>query len=353
MKLIYYLRKLEDAPILWVYPEDIVYKSYIDRYTKIDLSGDFDRLGWLITETATYKAFSDRLNGIPWSETELYTIGVEKKRHWLGRLNYWNKMLFDIVENGYTHRPIVKPIDNYISVLIGRDGDIIFHNGIHRLCAAKLSKVRKKIPVKLIIRHAEWTDFRNKVFEFRNKNPRKQLYCQVPHPDLDQIKYLWGNDRADWIEKYSLYPKGNLVDIGVNWGTVSYTLAQKGFKVTAIENHPTPWEFLKKVVKFPGKQFSIAKRDFTRMKITADTLVALNIAHHFMKDESKRKKFVQFLNNLNVKEIFCQIHGWTGKIATQISPEETIKLIMENTGMTNSQHLTTINHRPLYHLWKL
>ena len=353
MRLIHYLRKLEDAPILWIYPEDIIYKSCIDRYTEIDLNGDFDRLGWFVKDTTTYKAFVDRLNGVPWKDTELYAIGLKKKRHWLTRLRYWDKMLNNIVENGYTHRPIANPIDNYISVLIGRDGDIIFHNGIHRLCAAKLSKVKKKIPVKLIIRHDKWTDFRQRVLKFKNSNPRKQLYCQVPHPDLNEIKYLWGNDRADWIANYSLYPNGDLVDIGVNWGTVSYTLAQKGFKVLAIENHPTPWKFLNTVSKFPGKHFSIAKKDFTGMKITADTLVLLNIAHHFMRDNGKRKKFVKFLNNLNVKEIFCQIHGWTGKIATHISPEKAIDLIMENSGMTNSKHLTTLIHRPLYHLWKL
>ena len=261
MRLIHYLRKLEDAPILWIYPENIIYKSCIDRHTEIDLSGDFDRLGWLITETTTYKAFVDRLNGVPWKDTELYAIGLEKKRHWLSRLRYWDRMLNNIVEKGYTHRPIKKPIDNYISVLIGRDGDIIFHNGIHRLCAAKLSKVRKRIPVKLIIRHNKWADFRRQVLKFKDENPRKQLYCQVPHPDLDKVKYLWGNDRADWIAEYSLHPNGDLVDIGVNWGTVSYTLAQKGFKVLAIENHPTPWKFLKIVSKFPGKQFSIVKRE--------------------------------------------------------------------------------------------
>jgi hypothetical protein len=352
MKLIYHLKELENADILYVWPEEIVSKSQIDRHTEIDLNDDFDKLDWLVKDTATYKAFVDRLNGIPWEETDLYKIGVEKKRYWLTRLPYWDKMLNDIVENGYTHRPIRIEFDNHITILIGRDGDLIFHNGIHRLSAILLSKVHKKIPVRVALRHAQWEEFRNQVLEFQANNPRKQLYCQVPHPDLEHLKHWWGNDRADWVSVKSLYQGGALVDVGANWGTISSVLAGKGFNVTAIENHPTPLKFLEKISKFPRSHFKVLKGDFTGMKITTDTLLMINIAHHFIVDKRKHEKFVQFLNNLNVKEIFYQAHGWTGKIARHMKPEDMLNLIMKKTGMTDFKHLTTLRSRPLYHLFK-
>lgn len=350
MKLIHYLRKLDSAPILHVWPEYIVYKSYIDRNTEIVLDGDWDRIGWLVKDTPTFKSFQDRLNGVPWKETELYKIGVEKKRHWLGRLRYWDRMLNDIVKNGYTHRPIKNPIDSYISVLIGRNGDIIFHNGLHRLCSCLLSSVRKKIPVKVILRHPEWEKFRNEVIQFKERRGTKQVYCHLPHPDLEHIKHLWNNERADIIAGQSLYPGGDVVDVGCNWGTISYCIAQKGFNVLAVENAPVPWKFLSKISKFPGKPFKITKKDFTKMKITADTLLMLNIAHHFIFDKGKRKKFVQFLNELNVKEIFYQANRDGDKWSRHTSLEDFHNLIMSESGMTKSEHLATYHERSLYHL---
>ena len=88
------------------------------------------------------------------------------------------------------------------------------------------------------------------------------------------------------------------------------------------------------------------------MKITADTLLLFNIVHHFIRDKQKYERLVQFLSNLNVKEIFYQAHGQTGKIAEHMKPEDTLRLIMEKTGMTWFQRLTTLKHRPLYHLGK-
>ena len=353
MKLIHHLHKLKEADVLYVWPETIVNKSKINRNTIIELNGDFDETDWLVKDTTTYRSFVDRLNGVPWKETDLYRVGVEKKSYWLHRLPYWDKMLKDIVENGYTHRPIKIEFDNHITVLIGRDGDLIFHNGIHRLSAILLSKVHKKIPVRVVIRHAQWEKFKQQVLAFQAKNPRRQVYCQIPHPDLDHLKHWWGNDRADWVSVKALHQGGSLFDIGANWGTVSSVLAERGFSVTAVENHPTPLKFLRKIAKFPNSRFKVVRSDFTRMKITTDILVLFNIAHHYIRDKEKHKKFVQFLNNLNVKEIFYQAHGWTGKIAKHMKPEDTRNLIMERTGMTGFKHLTTLRHRPLYHLWKL
>ena len=352
MKLIHYLKKLKDADILYVWPEEMVFKSQINRHTKIDLDGDFDKLDLLVKETTTYKSFVDRLNGAPWEETELYEVGTTKKSYWLHRFPYWDKMLNDIVESGYTHRPIKIEFDNHITVLIGRNGDLIFHNGIHRLSAILLSKVHKKIPVRVVIRHAQWEKFRQQVLAFQAKNPRKQLYCQIPHPDLEYLKYYWGNDRADWVAVKSLYSGGSVVDVGANWGTISSVLAKRGFNVTAIENHPTPLRFLRKIAKFPDSHFKVVRSNFTRMKITADTLLLFNIVHHFIRDKQKYERLVQFLSNLNVKEIFYQAHGQTGKIAKHMKPEDTLRLIMERTGMTWSKHLITLRHRPIYHLGK-
>jgi len=53
----------------------------------------------------------------------------------------------------------IRKLNDEISVAIGRDGEIIFIDGTHRLAIAKILKL-KKIPVKIIIKHAKFSGFK-------------------------------------------------------------------------------------------------------------------------------------------------------------------------------------------------
>ena len=339
------LKKLKTTPVIYINPTDAANKHSLDKQKPLTEQENWDELGKSVLSTIIFKSFRERLSGSDWESTDLYKWRKRKGRN-LAKFTYWDSMLNDIVENGYSFKSLKRdPIGEYMSILIGCYGHMFIYNGIHRFCSCLLSKKPGKIPVKVLYRHPEWEDFKTKCSKYK-----QQLYCQLPHPDLKQIPFKWTNERADLIAENSLYPNGTLVDIGAHWGTISYTLAQKGFNVLAVENSLAPYKFLERISKFPGKPFSITKSNFTNMKINADTLSMLNIAHHFIIDKDRHKKFIQFLNNLNVKEIFYQAHGIKSKWTKHIDPLAFLGLIISETKMTKAKELKTFDERTLYHL---
>lgn len=343
-----YLNNLKDTPVIYINPIDAANFHSLNKYKNIENQKNWDKLGRSILNSIIFESFQSYLNGADWESTKLYKFRSKRNRCF-SKFHYWHKMLHDIVSNGYTFRPYKRdPIDEYMSILIGRNGHMFLYNGIHRFCCCLLSEKTKKIPVKVIYRHPEWESFRNKCIKYQNK--RGELYCQLPHPDLEHIPFAWTNERADLISENSNYPSGNLIDAGSHWGTVSYVLAQKGFDVTAVENSKPAFSMLKKVSNFPGKKFSILKSDLLSLKDPIDTLVILNIAHHFTTSEDRIKKFVQFLNNLKTKEIFYQAHGDRSKWTKYITPVDYLNLIMSASKMTKFKKLKTFGERTLYHL---
>ena len=343
-------KRLAKANPIWVWPKDLinVHSARKVRTRVIDLSGDWDKLGKSVLDGHIYKSFKHRLSGTPWEDTTTYKKRPLKKPHWPRKLPVWDKMLADIVPNGFTQRPLKDPIDEYMSILIGRNGDMFIYNGIHRFVCCLLSEVRKKIPVKVLARHTEWAEFKQSCYNYQQR--RGKLYSQIPHPDLESIPYYWTNERAELIAKHSLYPKGTVVDLGAHWGITSYILSQHGFKCTAIEKSKKQFVKLTKISKFPGLSFNMMLDDFTIYDFDIDTFVMLNIAHHFIIDKVKRKTFTRFMQANSCKEIFYQSHRTDDKWAPHMMPQKMLKLIMDSAEMNNALSLKTFNGRELWHL---
>ncbi len=337
---------LEKAPIIWVYPEELDYVHTLDRSVPISLSGDWDLHGKPFTKCMIYESFKHRLEGSKWEDTRFYKH-YNRQPNWYGltQLDYWDSMLQDIVINGYTHKPIKDHIDNYMSILIGRNGRMVIYNGIHRYACCLLSPAIQKIPVKVLARHSQWQEFKDSCIEFQ-KNIGK-LYSQLPHPDLESIPFHYNSERTDLIAKHSLFPKGTITDIGARFGITSYGLAQNGFKVKAIEKVKEIFTFMEKISKFPGKSFTPINADFATLTDEADTLVMLNIAHHFTPNMTR---FLQFLERSSYKEIFYQAHALDNKWTAYITPKEYLKLIVKATKMSKTSELTEIGGRKLWHL---
>jgi len=342
-----YLKKLEHHPVIYIKPTDLINKHSLNKH-EFDLNGDWDKLGSHITTGFIFRSFAQRLKGIPWEDTLLYKRKRRLGQRWLKKLPIWDSMLDDIVSNGYTQQPNTDPIDEYISILIGRDGHMFIYNGIHRLCCCLLSKKVDHIPVKVILRHTEWAKFKQSCKAYADR--RNGLYAQIPHPDLEHIMYNWTNERAELIAKNSNYPNGTVVDLGSHWGTSSYILAQHGFKVTAIERSKNHFNKLTKISNLPGKSFNRMKGDFTLYDFDIDTLVALNIFHHFIIDKQKRKVLRNFLLANTCKEIFYQSHKEDDKWSPYMKPVEMREMIMECTNKTTYKELANFNGRRLYHL---
>jgi|AntDeeMetageno50_2_1112565.scaffolds.fasta_scaffold01914_4 hypothetical protein len=134
-----------------------------------------------IEETVIYRSFVDRFTrDHPWEETELFAQLVSGKttkvdmntesaatiREALARYDE----LYRTLQAGYKTQQELRRetgvrFDNRVGVLdrlsdeitvdIGRDGELLFVDGRHRLCLAKILGL-SEIPVVVLVRHAKW-----------------------------------------------------------------------------------------------------------------------------------------------------------------------------------------------------
>ncbi len=158
---------------------------------------------------ASVRAHFER--GVPWSETELYdyamagidsgglpyhgctTLAAVEER--LGEL----ERLFERVRrDGYrsqlelAREPNAHPLQrnqarppelDEIVVCIGRDGDVIFVDGVHRLSIAKAAGV-PSVPVTVLRRHQAWQAQRDRVA----RDPSGFTPTDLEHPDLVDVR---------------------------------------------------------------------------------------------------------------------------------------------------------------------
>ncbi len=145
---------------LQLFNEDIKYKSYYRRF--------IEGIEWRDTEY--YKREKDRyLNGKFRKEYDSIT-DLNLKYHYIDNLyrkieREGFKTQQEIIETegiilNYGRGAKVRKIDDDISVAIGRDGDITFLDGRHRLNIAKMLCIKKnaiiKIPVRVLAIHPKF-----------------------------------------------------------------------------------------------------------------------------------------------------------------------------------------------------
>jgi len=205
------------------------------------LSGDWDQNPKQIINTPRYHLFQQRFeNGVPWEETEFYQRRVERisqdqgKRYTTLR-ELKNKMetydyLYKQFENGnyMLQSELVKRekesalgeggqallpsltnstlMRHEIAVNIGRDGTFLRNDGRHRIALAQLTDL-SEVPVRIVVRHAEWQRLRNKVAKNIDDGIKKDIPAEklkkyvrnevsgslngvhhgLDHPDLEEI----------------------------------------------------------------------------------------------------------------------------------------------------------------------
>jgi len=117
-----------------------------------------------------------------------------------------NKNLFRLLkENGYLTQKELggpDPLDE-IRVKIGRDGEFLWENSIHRFIIAKLLKL-EKITVVVTVRHHDWINLKKKLIELAQKRDGSQINeernLRYYHPDLEEIPYCREGEKV--IEKH-------------------------------------------------------------------------------------------------------------------------------------------------------
>ena len=151
------------------------------------LEGEWDRPGRPLETSIKYRSVVDRFeNGTPWEETDVYREALERiergEAFWNGsltvedvkrRTEHVDRLYETIRDEGFESqaerhgkplREIVlsRTFDRSmeeIAVAIGRDGEILFVDGNHRLAIAHVLEL-DEIPVHVVARHARWEAIR-------------------------------------------------------------------------------------------------------------------------------------------------------------------------------------------------
>ncbi len=202
---------------LWVDPAVITTYIPMERadYLRIRaavalvVDGDWDLAVTPLAEHFVYASVRAHFErGVPWSETELYDYAMKGLGD--GQLPYHGCTTLEAVErrleelerlfervrsDGYrsqvelAREPDDHPLQrrqarppelDEIVVCIGRDGDVIFVDGVHRLAIARAAGV-PSVPVTVLKRHRAWQ-------AHRDHAARDPASVDVEHPDLVDLR---------------------------------------------------------------------------------------------------------------------------------------------------------------------
>ena len=364
----YYSDPYGNNEVIYVKPENIVFamkKEFgIFTFKSRILGGNWDKQVTEFENSDFFLSFKKRIEkNIPWKETEYYQrvtkqikSGVYKWackniKQFDHRCKEWYKLYERIRKEGYKkgwH-------EDEISINIGRNGEMIFNNGRHRLTFAKLLKI-DKIPVKVTVRHKNWVAFKKEISEY-SQNYKQRVYEKLTHPDLANIPSVHDGSRYDIIKKNLTVEKGKLIDLGCHWGYFCHKFEEEGFECYCVEKSRLNLYFLKKLKKAEMRKFKIIPRSIfdllDDMQRSFDVILALSIFHHFIKKEKTYRKLIQFLKHLKGKEMFFEPHRTeefeTKNFYRNFADDEFAEFIVENSSFNNFKFIGYSEvGRPLY-----
>lgn len=168
------------------------------RDTGCIIGGEWDQGGTLVINHSPYNSFYNHfVKKIEWRKTDLFQrraqriqAGNSNRYVTIEELetacNRYDHIYQDIKKNGYrTQRQLLysdsarglgngglgilglgkrAAVRHEIAVNIGRDGSMILNDGRHRLAIALLLDL-DTVPVRIVVRHAEWQKLRNRLYE--------------------------------------------------------------------------------------------------------------------------------------------------------------------------------------------
>ena len=376
--------------VYWIDPRKIYYcydKKFnvlTDRGTVVD--GDWDLSTKRFEDTETYKGMRERFVGNKkWEQTQFYNDVLDKincgksmwhctdKEQWDFRLKRIDALYSDIKENGYHVQGDQKnnSFDTYngradrryqkideILISIGRNGQLFFNDGSHRLAMAKILKL-SKIPVMVLVRHKKWVDFKKKIMSYA-KLQNGKLYQPAYYFDLLNIPFSYGPKRFELIRDNISSLNGKVLDIGANLGYFCHKLEGLGFDCLAVEINPQDVYFMKKLKSFNNDNFCVTQESILSYKkdeiLKFNIVLALNIFHHFLKREDTYEKLKNLLRRIDSKEMFFETHNpeeaqMQGAYKNYNS-EDFVKFIIENTSFKQSSLIFSFDDgRKLYKLF--
>jgi 2-polyprenyl-3-methyl-5-hydroxy-6-metoxy-1,4-benzoquinol methylase len=401
-RLKYITRSDKNAPnpskIYWLSPERIVYHTnYIENKSmekaplrdrvfgpkmrgKV-IDGNWDLTNYRFTDLEVFDSYKKRLvEGSEWRETKFYEMILKQiesgKFPYLirnqvdldKRCKYLDSLYVSIKTNGYNlnNRSDNDKNTGYdeIDVNIGRNGEYLFQNGAHRLSIAKILGI-KYVPVLVFVRHKKWQKFRDFVISYAQTLPRAKMYQPIVHPDLSDIPYdLEDHNCQDLMRAIKHHLKkesGTMLDIGANLGYFCHKFENLGYQCWAVEQDPVTFEILRKIRIAEAKKFEVINKSIFEVdsvkKMKFDVILALNIFHHFLKEEKTFLQLKQLLRNLDTEEMFFEAHQYHEEqmrdAYMNFTGPEFVDFILKNTSLVKSEVIYTAkNGRVVFKLSK-
>ena len=344
------------------------------------VDGDWDLPSFKFTDLDVYGSFKARIEkDVEWTKTPLYDRLLQQAK--LGHYSWGIKDTADLSRNFDRYDRLIKSIMTFgylanhsngdestsideIEVNIGRNGQYLFQNGVHRLSIAKILGV-KTISVMVFARHKQWQEFRNFVLLYARQN-NGELYQPLVHPDLADIPYA-----EEETHNYSAVmsairanlgkEKGVMLDIGCNTGYFCHKFEDLGYECYAVEKDPVCFAILEKVRIAENKKFScfnMSVLDASFIKDSEfDVVLALNIFHHFLKRREDCFKLIDLLENLKTAELFFEPSLCTEEqmkdAYINFTDSEFVAFLLKHTSLTKSKEIfVDKNGRRIYKLSK-
>jgi len=371
---IHQTRYANPADIKYIYenPETtFVARKYANR-GKV-LGGDWDMLKTKFEDTDLYQGFVEHfINGTVWQQTDLYrrviaeiaagkvVYGCSSQDDYDDKCKKLDEIAEYIKHHGYKSQKDISVTEkdpykgeDEISVCIGRDGDLLFEDGRHRLALAKVLGV-EKIPIKITIAHKKWNEFRMEIIDYARTHNGK-IYQHLHHPDLASVPVVHSEERVEIIRQNLPCRQGLLLDIGAHWGYWSHRFEEIGFDCHAVESSVKNIYFMKKLHRAESKHYTIHNCNIFDYNgpMKFDVVLGLNIFHHFLKDKGSYQKLVALLNRLDMDAMFFEphIHEEDTMVGSycDFNNQEFVNFILDNSCLNSAKHIGQANDgRQLY-----
>lgn len=339
--------------------------AYLKSGVAIVKDGDWDKQPLNIKESQVYQSIQLLLEGKSFEDTPIYFVG--KKILERGDPAWGHKTLQEFKEQRGQEiltlyhsikavgvlpieriNPLANPLDN-ISIAIGRNGELLVFDGMHRYCIAKILG-KKDIPVNIVVRHADWITKRDELI----KKIGKTTYNPIDHPDFEDIPSTW----TSWRFKVLFRDLRNedihtIIDLGAHYGYFASELAKEGYICTAIEKGRGYFEIMQQLKMTNPFWFKTQRADILLLeKIEADCILALNIFHHFLKTEETYKKLVDMLGKIKSNVMYFQAHSvdelqMVGAYKNY-TPEEFCQFILENSQYSSCVLVGEVKGRKIF-----
>lgn len=326
--------------------------------------GDWDLGGVPVQEHGdVFVILNKRINmgldyrDIPESVTHLRQIeggaiidSCTKPEEYLDRWKDIEDLYYTIKRDGYRSQAELateNPLDE-IRIQIGRTGDLLFEEGLHRLAIAQLLDL-DRVPVIVTRRHEEWARLRHDVLKIVLQ--RGFIHQPFDHPDLDiiprrhggelQETSMYGHDRWEFIASTLPISSGTVLDIGSYFGYFAHRFEDLGFECYAVEPDWGNLAVLKRFRDMKGKTFEIWEKSiFEINRFNFDIVLALNIFHHLVKERRDFERLIRFLRQLRCHAMYLEpAPNIEPGAYRSLDDEEFIRFVLENSLLSSARHV--------------